>query len=283
MKKVLLLLTVVVTVLASCSKTGKGEDENAAKEMKNVQYGADALQNMDIYLPPNRSTIETKAIVLVHGGAWMSGDKEDFDSTVMVLKQQLPNYAIFNINYRLAALPSTNMWPTQLNDVNSAFDFIISKAEEYKFNSNKMVIGGASAGGHLALLKAYRHNNNNRIKAMVDLFGPTEMKDLYNSNASYSFLFNAFLGGTPQTNPNGYRNASPLYDVKPGVPPTIIFHGGADMVVPKAQSDSLKNRLQNVAVPHAYHVYPTEGHGWYGANLQDTYQKLIAFIQQHNP
>lgn len=276
--KIWMLVMVSVVVLNGCKKSSDNND--AGIVYKNVSYGQDAKQNMDVYLPAVRDTLNTKALLLIHGGAWMSGDKADFDSTVMYLRNELPDYAIFNINYRLAQLPNVNVWPAQLNDVNAAFDFIRLKSTEYGFNKQKIVIGGASAGAHLALLKAYKYNTSNSIKAVVDLFGPTEMKELYNSNSAYQFMLNAFMAGTPLSNPSAYNNASPLYAVNNNVPPTIIFHGGMDMTVPVKQSDSLYNRLVNANVATEYKIYPNEAHGWYGANLTDTYTKMIAFIKQ---
>lgn len=251
-----------------------------AEDLLNVSYGSDPLQKMDVYLPANRSKDSTKILFLIHGGGWIAGDKNDFADAVNYFKVQLPYYAIVNMNYRLAALPAQNIWPTQLNDVNSAISFLESKSSEYKINSNKIAIGGASAGGHLALLKAYKYNTGN-IKTVVDLFGPTDMADLYNFNASYQTLLTLFMQGTPISNASNYYNASPLNFVSNLVPPTIIFHGGLDATVPIKQSDSLHVRLTNAGVIKQYHIYPTEGHGWTGANAIDTYTKMLNFIKQN--
>jgi dipeptidyl aminopeptidase/acylaminoacyl peptidase len=107
------------------------------------------------------------------------------------------------------------------------------------------------------------------------------MKALYNANPSYQMLFNTFMNGTPTSNPSAYTSASPLYLVNSNTPPTIIFHGTADPLVPVSQSDSLNTRLNNAGVIHQYVKYNGEGHGWYGANLIDTYAKLAAFIKQY--
>jgi len=285
MTKLKLITLCFLLVVVACKKSGDDNgvpapNPSAALELKDVAYGADAAQKMDVYLPAGRSADSTNIIVLIHGGAWASGDKADFNDNIAFLKTALPKYAIINLNYRLAALPSTNLWPTQLNDINTAFNFIASKRIEYQINTNKIGIGGASAGGHLALLKAYKNNTGN-IKAVVDLFGPTEMADLYNFNTSFQPLLSIFLAGTPTTNAAGYANASPLYGVNSSAPPTIIFHGGIDATVPIRQSDSLNNRLANAGVTKQYVVYPAEGHGWSGANLTDTYNKMAAFISQH--
>ncbi len=280
MKPLFILSVAVMLINLSCKKD---ETSEGIIVMKDVAFGNHISQKFDAHLPANRNEQTTKALILIHGGAWISGDKTDFDSTIRVLASQLPDYAFFNLNYRLANLSGDNKWPAQIDDINAAYSFIISKSGEYKFNPSKVVIGGASAGAHLALLKAYKFGTPPGIKAVVDLFGPTDMKGIYEYDANYAFLFNSFMGGPPTANPAVYENASPLYQVSASVPPTLIFHGGKDMVVPIKQSDSLSARLQAVNVATEYYVYPNEGHSWYGPNLQDTYQKIIAFIKKHNP
>jgi acetyl esterase/lipase len=269
--------------ITSCKKSTDSQyiTTNALVKLDtmNLAYGTDPSQKIDLYLPATRTDANTKVIVLIHGGAWSAGDKSDFTSLIPTLQSGLPNYAIININYRLAAPPSTNLWPTQQTDVNAAFDYIVSNANYFHYNANKIAILGASAGAHLALLKAYHYNADNRIKAVIDFFGPTDMADLYNFQIGVQKqLFELFMNGTPATNASGYFNASPLSFVATGVPPTIIFHGTADAVVPYSQSVRLNTALENAAVGHQYNEYPGEPHGQFNAtNTADAYAKAIGF------
>ncbi len=110
-----ILPLLLVCFLISCSKDdpgtgGGGTPSVAAKTMLNESYGTDPLQKMDIYLPANRSVTATKVIIMIHGGGWVGGDKADFSNMIDSLKKRLPDYAIFNINYRLAAWPA-NIFP----------------------------------------------------------------------------------------------------------------------------------------------------------------------------
>ncbi|HEX6335028.1 MAG TPA: alpha/beta hydrolase, partial [Flavisolibacter sp.] len=137
--KNLLYLLVPVMLLASCSK----DTEEAAQSLQptsiaNVSYGAHSAQVMDVYLPGGRTTDCTKAIVMIHGGGWNTGDKADFNEYITVLKQRLPDYAIFNINYRLAS--GSDLFPAQENDVKAAVEFIAARAGQYIFNKDKMVL-----------------------------------------------------------------------------------------------------------------------------------------------
>ncbi len=268
-------------VMGSGCKKSETETNLPAQQFLDVAYGGDVQQKMDIYLPAGRTTATTKALILIHGGAWVSGDKVEMNDAITTFKTLLPDYAFFNINYRLATTGG-NLWPTQLNDVDAAVNFIINRSDEYKFNKNLMAIGGASAGAHLALLQAYKSNNGN-FKAAVDLFGPTDMKDLYNtSNANTQFVLGLFMGGIPASNPIAYTNASPLFAVNSNSVPTIILHGTADNVVPVHQSDSLNNRLANAGVTKQYEKYTGEGHGvWSTTNTTDAFTKIAAFLKLH--
>ncbi|BAV08775.1 Acetyl esterase/lipase [Filimonas lacunae] len=272
-----------VLLTLSCKKDDATptDDASVEKTAKDVSYGDNSAQKLDIYLPAGRTDSATKIMVLVHGGAWTSGDKTELDSAVLFLRPQLSDYAIFNINYRLAALPATNLWPAPVNDINSAIDYIISKGAEYHINTNKIVLIGASAGAHLSLLHAYNYNSKGNVKAVVDLFGPTDITALANSDIYYAQLLSVWLGGTPATAPANYVAASPIQHVTAQSPPTIIFHGTADDVVPISQSVALKAELDSKGVINDYKEYPGEKHGWTGSNLLDTYNRAIAFIKKN--
>jgi acetyl esterase/lipase len=244
----------------------------------NVAYGTDAAQKMDVYLPQGRNTSTTRVLIMIHGGGWTQGDKSDFTAYVDTLKRRLPGFAIFNINYRLAT-GSANFFPAQENDVKAALDFIYSKRNEFAI-SDKYVLLGASAGGHLALLQAYKYTTPVKIKAVVDFFGPTELVDMYNNpvNPLVPLLLFQVTGGNPVTHSTLYLQSSPLNFITAQSPPTIILHGGADIVVAPSQSVLLKNQLQTQGVIHQYVFYPAENHGWTGPNLADSFDKIQLFI-----
>ena len=284
MNRRLLIFTLVVFIF-SCKKENNpnpGPSPVPEKTELNVAYGTDGAQKMDVYLPANRNPSATKVIILIHGGGWSSGDKSDFTVFVDTLKRRLPGYAVFNINYRLATGP-VNLFPTQENDVKAAIDFIYSKRNEYSI-SDKFVLLGASAGGHLSLLQAYKYLTPVKIKAVVDFYGPTDLVDMYNYPASIfapPAALAAVIGATPSTNLALYQQSSPINFVTAQSPPTIILQGGVDVLVSPSQSATLNNKLQTSGVIHQYVFYPTENHGWTGANLTDSFDKIAVFLNTH--
>ena len=276
----LLLLVGLSCSLFSCNKGDEGGDDNVAVSMTNVSYGANPQQAMDVYLPAGRSATSTKVMIMIHGGAWNAGDKSDFTAYVDSMKAREPSYAIFNLNYRLAG--STNLFPAQELDIKAAVEFIFNKKDEYRI-SDKFVLVGASAGGHLALLQGYKYTSTIKPKAIIDFFGPVELIDMYNNppNPFVPGLLSSVTGGTPTSNNTIYTQSSPINFVTAQSAPTLILHGGIDFVVAPSQSVLLNSKLATLNVPHQYIFYPTEGHGWVGPGLTDSFNKIQAFLATH--
>ena len=279
--KFLFFSVLFMSILTSCQKENKDTENESAKTVLNVSYGGDDRQKMDVYLPAGRSKEATKAIVLVHGGSWTSGNKTELAAYIDTFKKRMPELAIININYRLAS--STRPLSASESDVKAAVDFIATQAAGWGIHKNAMALLGVSAGAHLALLQAYKYTDPIVPKAVISFFGPADMADLYNStgNSYYQMGLQLLIGGTPTSKPAVFEQASPINFVKGQSPPTLLLHGGRDGLVPVAQSKKLKAQLDKVGVPSDLVVYPAEGHGWQGANLTDAYNKIGQFLAQH--
>lgn len=255
-----------------------------AETLKNVAYGTDPKQKMDIYLPVNRSTDSTRLILFIHGGGWNEGDKADFDPYVKELQKRLPGYAFANINYRLFNFNTgENKFPAQENDVKAGVGFLKIKVSEYKI-SETIILLGASAGAHLALLEGYKNNDQGKVKGIVSFFGPTDMIEFYDHhpNPGLPALMKALIGTTPSENKASYEQSSPIHFVTAKSAPTLILQGGQDALVPENQSVLLKNKLTGLGVINQYVYYPNEGHGWAGNNLIDSFDKIAAFLRNLN-
>lgn len=277
-----ILVIVSFTFLFSCKK----ETENIVKvlpaqTLTDQSYGTDAAQKMDIYLPAGRSSDTTKLIIMIHGGAWVTGDKRDFAIFIPIIQQRLPSYAIANINYRLATNTS-NHFPSQENDMKAAINFLLQQSGNYAI-SQKIVLLGASSGAHLATLQAYKYAEP-KISAVVDFFGPVDMAALYNSTTIpfNRSIIEGLMNGTPTSNPLLFQQSSPLNFVTNQSSPTIIFHGDKDEVVPVAQSIALKDKLQSLGVTNQLFIYPNQGHDiWPDPIMTDAFNKTEAFIKSN--
>jgi len=293
----LLPFVVFISVFVSCKKSdstntggsGTGTNPAVAVTLSNVSYGTDAAQKMDVYLPANRSAATTKVIVLIHGGAWSQGDKTDLSTLQfgMVitdsLKTRFPGYAICNINYRLST-GTANLFPAQENDVKAAVQYIFDHATDYVISS-KYVFIGESAGAHLCMLQGFKYSTPLKPKAIVSLFGPTDLTDMYNNPAGPNpalaqLVLAQTIGATPATNAALYTSSSPVNFVGAGSPPTILLHGGADPLVNPSQSVAVQTKLTTAGVPNQYVLYPGKGHGddWGDAIYKDAFNKIQAFV-----
>ena len=275
---------IALILLSSCvkEKVHYKDDEELptvyaeAKILKDVSYGSDVKHVMDIYLPANRSTATTKVFVLIHGGAWTGGDKAEMNYIIGVLQTDFPDYAIFNINYRLFNIIGfKNKFPSQENDVNAAVNFILNNRTAYGI-SDKWVLSGVSAGAHLSLLQSYKHTDKIKPQAVVSYAGPTDLNDLASNpgpdTGIMMIYFNSLVNGTQiQSSPITHVNASTI--------PTLIFHGGRDGTVPIRQAQLLDTKLSSFKVIHQFVEYPNSGHVFSDGVMLETLDIVKPFLQ----
>jgi acetyl esterase/lipase len=279
----LLLLSLLFFAIA-CKKES-GEDPNAEKTQLDVSYGTDDKQKMDVYLPAGRDTVNTKLLVLIHGGAWIEGDKADFTANLNFIKENLTDYAFANINYRLYnAITGANKFPAQEEDVKAALAYLFSKRAEYRF-SNKIVLLGASAGAHLALLQGYKNAGAITPKAIVSYFGPTDLAYLYNNTTLplVTSMLPGIVGGTPAQNAAAYATSSPINYVTSKSAPTLLLQGDKDPLVPVAQANLLADKLKTTGVTYELAVYPNEVHGFTTNTMNSSILKVFRFLQANVP
>ena len=251
--------------------------DNYRQEL-NVSYGADSNQVYDIYLPENRS-LNTKVLILVHGGGWTSGDKDDMNNIKDIIRQDLSDYAIVNINYRLAD-NNTPSYPTQIDDITSVINHLKMNRTDYII-SDRFGFIGISAGAHLSMLWSYAFDTDNNVDMVSSIVGPTNFTDpayLDNVSPEVQILLDSF--GAELTT-SFLEEVSPFHQVDATAPPSILFYGGVDSLIPTTQGVALDEKLTALGVTHQFTLYDNEGHGWIGNNLLDTWTKLRLFTIAH--
>lgn len=129
----------------------RGERHNAeAHVLRDLAYGSDPLQRLDVYLPDNPE--HAPLLLMVHGGTWRIGDKSAAAVVDNKVKRWLPKGFIFvSINYRL--LPDSTP-VQQAEDVARALAFAQQQAGNWGGDRNKVILLGHSAGAHLVSLLA---------------------------------------------------------------------------------------------------------------------------------
>lgn len=253
-------------------------DPSKYYEELNIGYGDDINQKFDLYLPANR-TATTKIMILVHGGGWSSGDKSDMNPIKDLIQLDFPDLAIVNINYRLADV-NNKPYPMQIEDITSIINHLKEKNSKYIISEDFGFIG-TSAGAHLSLLWSYAFDTNKNVDMVCSIVGPTNFTDpAYLNSTSPELQLLLSLFGEEFSLPF-LEEASPFHQLTAQAPPTILFYGGQDPLIPITQGTDLRDKLQNLGVTHEFTLYENEGHGWVGTSLLDTWSKLKVFINIH--
>lgn len=274
---------IVILLISSCTENASDIGESSISKIDtvllNVKYGNHPRQIMDIHLPADRDS-STPVIMIIHGGAWIEGKKEDMNPFVNIIKRKWKNCAIANMNYRYASLKESIHHDQMMNDIHSAFIQLKEKKEQLGISS-KYAICGASAGGHLAMIYAYTRNSE--IKCIGNIFGPSNIRD-WDWYASFNVFLNRkigdvlteYVGKTWDT--LAYREVSPFWKIDSNSVPTITFHGSLDPIVPVYQSRYLHGKLQSLNVKNELHEYPAF-HSFDAGQSEDVINKMITFMK----
>lgn len=218
-----------------------------------------ALQ-LDLYPPPAPHN-PAPGVIVIHGGAWHSGNNKQFISLNRYLAAR--GYVVAAINYRLAP-----RWPfpAAREDVKAALSYLKTNAHPLGLDPQRLVLLGRSAGGQLALLVAYT-TQDPAIRGVVSLYAPIDLRWGYAHPASPWIvdtrgILEGYLGGSPDQAPTAYDAASPLHFAGPGSPPTLLIHGGRDELVFGIGSERLDKRLAEAGVPHLLLRLPWATHSF---------------------
>jgi acetyl esterase/lipase len=196
---------------------------------------------MNVYRPMQPG--KNPAIVMIYGGAWRSGQPSSNQQFSKYMAAQ--GYTVLAIDYRHAP---QYKFPAQLDDVKTALKFIQQHADDYDVNLDRIALMGRSAGAHLAMLAAFGPEVL-PIRAVVDYYGPVDLIEGYNNPPvpdpiNSRDVLRSFLGGTPQELPDLYCKASPYYQVRASLPPTLLIYGERDYIVQSKFGRELHEKLK---------------------------------------
>ena len=256
---------------------------------RNIPYVANPSprQNFDLYLPRTNLGKAFPLIVWIHGGAWTMGIK-DWDNVKYLVRH---GYAIASLDYRIAP---ESKFPAQIQDCNLALNFIVAHAEAYGVDPRRLVVAGASAGGHVALLLGLaRHEPdfgaNPAIKpvAILDFFGPVDLNQMENdllavhSEKGLALIRDVgpkFLGSPIEQSSVQGRKASPVNYVTSASPRVLILQGGKDDLVPAAQSWRLRTALNKAGVKNQLTMIDNAGHDGPQFSTKEIESRVAEFL-----
>ncbi|MCY0878839.1 MAG: alpha/beta hydrolase [Firmicutes bacterium] len=228
-----------------------------------------------LFHPAKPSILPRPVVVYIHGGALRFGSamitnaNTPHNRLLVAVERKLieQGYDFVSVNYQLAPL---HPWPIPLDDVKHAVMYLLVNARMLGINPDRLAVMGDSAGGELSsfvglTLKEGPHGAP-VVKAVVDLFGPTDRK-------TFAIQWRKRHGLKPNPVYGVYtwkrvKRESVVTYVHPKAPPFLIIQGTRDHIVPPQQSHLLKVKLKEAGDPvkeilvhHAGHeLVPVGGH-----------------------
>jgi acetyl esterase/lipase len=289
MKPILALFTLILPALAFAQGT---EDVPRPTHTDIAYDDIDPAQVLDAYLAakPNQPVL-----VYIHGGGWRAGTKTSLPDLILkVIEDGWAN--VISVEYRFTDVAPH---PAQANDCTRAIQFIRSKAEEWKLDTDRLGITGGSAGAHLSLWVTLHDDasdpgsedaverHSSRASCAVSFAGPTAwslLSEIRHGHPAYCQL----LGYEPRTPPaemdeKKVADVSPVTFATEDDPPILLIHGDADATVPLAHAETLHTRLKEVGATSELLVVPEGTHGvarGYGKSVNSN-EHAEAFLKKH--
>ena len=230
---------------------------------------------MDVFKPATPNGI---GVIFVVSGGWYS----NYDNINPGLAKIFTDRGMTVFEVLHGSQPKFIM-PEIISDVTRSIRFIHANAKTYGVDPNRLGISGMSAGGHLSLMMAARGDNGNpdakdpveqapsTVQAVACFFPPTDMLNWGKDGQSALTVANIrpywpAFGITDKTPVDDVNKMAVMYSpvtwTTAKMPPTLIFHGDKDPLVPLQQSQLYMKKLEELNVPHELDVEPGGMHGW---------------------
>lgn len=252
-------------------------------EVTTVKYGEaiNVLGNtqelmLDVYLATNNQLALRPLLILIHGGGFISGDKNSAELSFLARKFAKRGYVVASVNYRLGDFSSTlfdefffEAWMTGLHDVKAAYRFFLKDQEtdnEYKISPQEVFVGGTSSGGILALHLAYLNNINQLTNAQKNwLQNIGGELDGASGNPGYCLQPKGVfaISGAMQDTAWIQSNDVPVYAIHAqgdGVMPFVSGGPYNPQLMPFYGGASMYQRTKNIGVINGFFSYPDNSH-----------------------
>lgn len=221
-------------------------------------------------------------VVFVHGGPT---DHVDAGWRPQIQFLASRGYAVLAVNYRGSSgagretmLALRGEWGVaDVEDCRSGAEAITARGLA---DGGRLAILGGSAGGYTVLRSLQVHPGFYR--AGVCFYGISNLFTLASDTHKFEARYlDSLVGPLPDASAQ-YRERSPIFHADAIADPIALFQGVEDRVVPRDQSDSLAASLRTRGVPHEYHVYEGEGHGWRKRETVEAfYTSVDRFLRQY--
>lgn len=251
------LLVLLCFIGISCS---------AQKEVLYKQVDTTKLY-LEIHSPPEMDSAKKyPALVFFFGGGWKGGDRTHFLEHAKYFSKR--GLVCFLADYRTETKHKTTPFES-LKDAKSAIRFIRKHADDYNIDSGKIIASGGSAGGHLAA-----------ATALVSGFNEKSDNTSISSIPNALVLFNPVIDNGPggygfERIGDSYKEFSPLHNIAKGAPPTILFLGTKDKLIPVESAKYYQTVMQKVGSRCELKLYEDQVHGFFNYHNIDFYKQTV--------
>ena len=223
---------------------------------------------MEIHYPETINTAKKyPAIVFYFGGGWNAGSIKQFEPHAKYFSRR--DMICILVDYRVKERQQTTPFES-LKDAKSAIRYIREYADKFHIDTSRIVAAGGSAGGHLAAATAiiddYNENTDNMSVSCIPnalvLFNPV----IDNGPGGYGY---DRIG-------DAYKSFSPLHNIKNGTPPTILFLGTNDNLIPVETAKYYQKVMEKVKSSCELHLYEGQGHGFFNYTNFEYYKKTVS-------
>lgn len=232
----------------------------------------DVELKMEIFKPSVEAGDDRRpALVLFFGGGWVGGSTQQFHKQARYFASR--GMTVFVADYRVASRHGTT--PKEcVKDGKSAIRWVRSHAAKWQIDPAKIAAGGGSAGGHVA-----------SAAAMVTSFDEPGENLSVSCRPDALVLFNPVFDNGPEG--YGYdrvqkywREISPLHQLSETSPPTIVFLGTEDKLIPVKTAETYRDKMRELGRTCELHLYPGGTHGFFnsGEFFEDTVKKADRFL-----
>lgn len=292
MIRIAMLLFLAVVSLSACGSEEEAEELSVKatsvstltrRDPMDLHYGEGDHQTLDLYLPEEGEG-PWPLIVFIHGGGWISGDKQDGqqDSWVTLRDQ---GYAVASINYRLIGEAA---YPEPVEDCISAVNFLIRHAGLYHLDSSRYAITGESAGAEYALMTALDETIETP-DALVLWYPVTDLNRMFDDaleeNELDETLFTAFLSTalpvTGNETADYLRDQSPLTHAGEYTMPILLEHGTQDTMVPYEHSVDFVQAVEEAGGEITFITVEGAGHSGEAFSSEENLELILDFLNEH--
>ena len=231
--------------------------------------------------PPGHDpeTDKRPAIVFFFGGGWNGGSVTQFEPHSRYLAQR--GIVAFVADYRVKSRQQTGP-DACVADGKSAVRWIRENAERLGIDPDKVAAGGGSAGGHVAAAAGI-------CDGLEEEGESTEVSSKPNALALFNPVYDNGPDGWAHDRAKPWFPAiSPAHNITKDDPPTIVFLGTEDKLIPVATAESFQQKQKDVGIRSDLHLYEGQAHGFFNLskggpeNFTDTVLKLDAFLVDLN-